>query len=648
MPPLLRSAYLTCWYCQTKSNQRKTPTLRQWKCTSCESVNHLDANGHITDPPAYSNPNTPKASRNQYAHLPAPHRTSQQSTVFCRTCTQNQHFYTEALASYLPDSNDPEYHRYLDKLDEYKTNLVKRYPQLCPECEPKVNRRMRETTKAAQDDHLRRKLVQSKVKRLVDWKRWGWKRVAIFAGGLLWSMSLCAQIEYHAMGMLPSAEVQDDTTYTSWLSTQKCVWIAARTNRSQLNCLVATHERAWSGLWLGLLSCWWNNKLAEALYSQARIRGVNNHMALQTIVLLVRAAALWSLDLSSLRDSGIPLNAAHGFMLIFLFLTALTSLRSVRLIKAPKVSFSGLKPVLADPSTTPRQISYESTHTTTAFPISSLGRQHSPEHNYSASNYDFDDSDDTLSVASSSMDWIPTESTEIKQINPRRPAQPAFQSPYRHVGPSPFRGTLPPAPQAPAQKARNPRSMQPFISASKEKKEMFAKRMAGDDQSGDFGGSRRGDYALQQPTLVDREAESRETGLESLFNAAFSVSNEPAEVASSLEVQEREGFLPGIESASSSFQNSMPTKPKGVRQIYDDSNDGAGNAVPEAWALGWLFLALAALALAMLVRQGWGHWSEVGSFVWKVLNGGGEGQKGGGEELGGIHHVLDEFGREIP
>lgn len=185
---------------------------------------------------------------------------------------------------------------------------------------------MRETTKAARDDHLRRRLVQSKVKPLVDWKEWGWKRIAIFAGGLVWSMSLLAQMEYHAMGVLPSADIQDDTTHPNWLSTQKCVWNGARTKHSQLNCLLATHERAWSGFWLGLLSCWWNNKLAVALYSPARIRGVNNHMILQAIVLLVRAAALWSLDISWLRDSGIPLNAAHGVMLIFLFLVGLTSL----------------------------------------------------------------------------------------------------------------------------------------------------------------------------------------------------------------------------------------------------------------------------------------------------------------------------------
>ncbi|QDS76279.1 hypothetical protein FKW77_001798 [Venturia effusa] len=639
MPTLLRGAYLTCWYCQTKSSQRRTPQLRQWTCASCESVNYLDANGQITDPPASSAPNTPKASRNQYAHLPArassPHLSEQQSTIFCPTCTQNQHFYTEALASYLPDPHDSEYDTFLDKLDEFRTNLAKRYPQLCSQCAPKVNQRLRETTKAARDDYLRRRLVQSKVRRIVDWKRWGWRRTAIFAGGLAWSISLLLQVEYHAVGMLSPAQVQDDASYTNWLSTQTCIWTSVSERQSQLNCLLAAHERAWSCLWLGLLSCWWNNRLAEISYSQARVRGVNNHMALQAIVLLVRAAALWSLDMRWLRDLGIPVNAAHSAMLVFLFFTTMTSLQSVRLVKAPQVSFSGLQPILADSSTTPRQMSHESTHTTSTFPISSLGRQHSPESSDSAHDYEFGETDDTLSVASTSMDWMPTEPTEIKQINPRRPAQPTFQSPYRHVGPSPFRGTLPPAPQGPAQKALNARRMQPFLPASKEKKEMFARRLAGDDQLGDLGGSRRGDYTLRQPTMVDREAESRETGLESLFNAAFSVSNKPPEVARSQEQEEREGFLPGIESASSGFQDLSHTKPKRVAQVHDGV--GVGNAVPEVLALGWLFLALAALGSAMLVRQGWGYWGEVGSTIWKVLNGSGEGLAAG-EGLGGTRH----------
>jgi hypothetical protein len=243
------------------------------------------------------------------------------------------------------------------------------------------------------------------------------------------------------------------------------------------------------------------------------------------------------------------------------------------------------------------------------------------------------------------MDWTPTESTELKQINLRRPVQPTFQSPYRHVGPSPFRGTLPPAPQAPAHKARNPRSMQPFIPASKEKQEMFAKRMVGEGQDGDFGGAKRGDYTLQQPTMRDREAESRETGLESLFNAAFSVSNKPLEVSQTPSQQEHEGFLPGIESSPPSSQNLLSRKPKRERVGHIYNGEVVRDTVPGVSILVYFLLALVVVGIGMIIRQGWGQWSEVGSFIWKVLNG--NGTKASQEkDPGGVKYPQDDLGGE--
>jgi hypothetical protein len=190
---------------------------------------------------------------------------------------------------------------------------------------------MRETNKAARDDHLRRRLEQSRVQRFVDWKKWGWKRVFVFAGGVAWGLSLLGQMEYHALGMLQSARVQDDATYGNWFSTQRCVWNGITAKETQRNCLEAAHQQAWSGLAWGFLSCWWNYKLAERLYSLGRLRGVNNHMALQLIVLVARVAALWSLDHSWLSNSAVPLNAAHGVMLIFLVLVSIDTSR-------PKIS----------------------------------------------------------------------------------------------------------------------------------------------------------------------------------------------------------------------------------------------------------------------------------------------------------------------
>jgi hypothetical protein len=233
------------------------------------------------------------------------------------------------------------------------------------------------------------------------------------------------------------------------------------------------------------------------------------------------------------------------------------------------------------------------------------------------------------------MDWTPTGPTEIKQINPKRVVQPTFQSPYRHVGPSPFRGTLPPAPQAPAHKARNPRSLQPFIPASKEKQELFAKKLAGDNDDVFGGASKRGDYILQQPKMRDRDAESRETGLESLFNAAFSVSGPPQEISAPQSQEEYEGFVPGIESSPPSSQKMLPTKMK--QDAQGRMNDGAGAREMARF----LVLAIVVLGVGLAVRQGWGQWSDVGSFIWKVLSGSGT------EASGGETYFQEEPGEEM-
>jgi hypothetical protein len=172
---------------------------------------------------------------------------------------------------------------------------------------------------------------------------------------------------------------------------------------------------------------------------------------------------------------------------------------------------------------------------------------------------------------------------------------------------------------------------------------MFAKRMAGEDDFGDFGGAKRGDYTLQQPKMRDLEAESKETGLESLFNAAFSVSNKPAEVSQSQEQQEYEGFLPGIESSPPSSQNLLPVKPK--RQSVANGREVAREVVPGVSVLGYLFLALVVAGIGMIVRQGWGQWNDVGAFIWKVLNGNGP-KEPVNADLSGTLHAQDEIGGE--
>jgi len=182
---------------------------------------------------------------------------------------------------------------------------------------------MRVTNKAARADHLRRKLEQSKVQKFVDWRKWGWRRIVVFVGGVAWSASLLGQMEWHLLGLIPLAPMQEDVMYGNLFSKQLCAYNGFMAIETQRNCLLAAQDLAWTGLKFGLLACWWNFKLAEKLYSHGRLRGVGEHLTLQIVVLAIRAVALWTLsDAGSQLAIGIPTNAAHGMMLVLLLIVS--------------------------------------------------------------------------------------------------------------------------------------------------------------------------------------------------------------------------------------------------------------------------------------------------------------------------------------
>jgi hypothetical protein len=150
------------------------------------------------------------------------------------------------------------------------------------------------------------------------------------------------------------------------------------------------------------------------------------------------------------------------------------------------------------------------------------------------------------------MDWTPAKN----EFRPTRSPQ-IHQPTPAHAAPSPFYGRLPPAPIAPAQRLRNPPNRPTFRKASATQKQSFLDGFAGstsatvqrtssslarisrEDIKPDFPeeplSSRRMEMAPQRfaPPL-------EETGLESLFNGVFSLSEDPVEVRAILHHEEKE------------------------------------------------------------------------------------------------------------
>ena len=134
---------------------------------------------------------------------------------------------------------------------------------------------------------------------------------------------------------------------------------------------------------------------------------------------------------------------------------------------------------------------------------------------------------------SDSMDWTPSQ--QSLRPTPSRHIQPT----QIRIEPSPFHGVLPPAPVSQAQQLRNPPNQLSFHKASSKKQENFFKNMTGkivstDDEERPQ--TRPSDSPVSSSRLKIASPrffpsdQRTDTGLESLFTAAFSLKDEPPEI----------------------------------------------------------------------------------------------------------------------
>jgi hypothetical protein len=396
-----------------------------------------------------------------------------------------------------------------------------------------ANKRLRNANYAAQTDNLRRTMEATRsggVKRLR--KSWTWRHYLVMLGGLVWWGSLLVEMAGHVFGTFPLAVGRGSPPQAFYGKVLWCLADLFESRSAQSDCYQTFTGHIWTAIYLSILTVWWNPKLLPYLSSRTGIlRGQQQYYALQALMLAIRWATTYYLETSVPLFSDMS-RGTHFTMLLLLIVTTGVALTTVTVEEKPLVSFTGLKPITAEPSSmlTPRRPFHTEAHTETSFPISALSnsrqRSPSPDQGYEtasvatsidSSHHNWAEQEDDMS-----MEWTPTQQSTTKALTPRRPVQPLKQPNFG--GPSPFYGTLPPAPMAPSVKARKP--LQPFIPASQEKKDNFFQQVMGSSTGNtnmDFGGSKRIDYSLREPQLRDRRAETAETGLEGLFDSSFSL-----------------------------------------------------------------------------------------------------------------------------
>ncbi|RDL37787.1 uncharacterized protein BP5553_05220 [Venustampulla echinocandica] len=528
MAPSLRRKNLVCFYCNKKSGIKYDGLITKWECGYCDSMNFLDENGEITDPPVATDYAAP--AKRQYA-IPGPDSppASQESdvTLFCQTCLKNQHLYTSSLAQYYVETDPahPQYREMERKYFKYKEDLERRYPQVCEDCEPRVLERMRQAGKIAKSDYLRQLMQKSRSRRT---KANSYSISFVDTGRLLWYAGLLGQFMWNGIALLAAAQLSPLPALKPYLQPTLLSLFGA------LISAATSSPWAWWSLCCTISSLWWNPKFKEANRGfMNHINGFANWYKFQGIMVVTRSLTYHIMGTGVLADPNSEATiAAHIVSLGFNAALAIMAQRSLKVDMTPlwtstpeKLAYVGprsmssspsqdmggmssaLDQIGAAPSTKHRPLSPLSPslwkpsptlrERPTPSPSLSLSktREVFPIARTTPSLLDMTESEAAHYLKTgqvpvhmqqrndpdiqSEMDWSPSApETQHRAFNPARARQvnaepqPFGQTPV-HDQPSPFWYKVPPAPITPAHRLRNPPNQPRLRVASQETKDNF-------------------------------------------------------------------------------------------------------------------------------------------------------------------------------
>jgi hypothetical protein len=242
-----------------------------------------------------------------------------QAGLFCRKCIRNQHLLMNSLATFLPDIDDPEYPVFEEDLPRYQKTMEERYPQVCENCELRVQNRIRETKYEAKSDHLRRIMERSKASRATKSARnRNWRHIVDVLGFLVYWASVAGQVLSDLLGAVEAGDVILKLFPSPSL-------VPLMSHASQILSWIgySSQDTATVALIAGVLSIWWNPRLHYKVEGvSGRILGLNQYYECQLIVMAARFG-VWALlqDPSRLKPSLPP--TLHAVMIVFTCLVSI-------------------------------------------------------------------------------------------------------------------------------------------------------------------------------------------------------------------------------------------------------------------------------------------------------------------------------------
>jgi hypothetical protein len=482
---------------------------------------------------------------------------------FCDTCQRNQTLVQNLVAEYLPDEDDPEYARYEAHFDAYRAELEGRYPQVCKDCEDRVNDQIQRAGYVAKADHLRRVMERSEKKRKTpQTSRQAWMLRLIALAQCTYILSFFAQILWHIFGYMMAADQQlwddDRVVYAESVDYAVCTRQALLVRQVDDTCVFAqpvTHVVFWA-IVADALTIWWNPRLKDKTNSiTGRMHGLKSLWAIRAAVLVLRCGSLFYWRNATIdRDNIATFHHMHLYMLAVMSISFILTFKTVRISYQSPTSFrnamNGQSTSTANsPGPAPRS-AYKPAHPqanafdtmahgfTTSFNDALDTPAYPPSPTLTNSSYATHATEATTPYKSvrgddDDMDWTPTQ----RRFAPIQPA--VHPSPWRqeeHSPPPPpqasFRHKVPAAPKAPAQTKADPWKRGVWDPPLKETTPNFFK----EDQKARGGvGETKGLDGFGVPRNVKRDAElfaspklkydyygtMKDTGLEDRFEETF-------------------------------------------------------------------------------------------------------------------------------
>lgn len=490
--------------------------------------------------------------------------------LFCDTCQHNQTLVANILAEYLPDEEDSKYQKFIASYDAYKSELEDRYPQVCQNCLPRVQDRIRNAGYAARADHLRRIMEKSdQRRRTVQTSRQAWTLRIISLAKWMYIVSTLMGMLWHAFAlfMTPNDGLWAEETFR-W---DTCLSQAISVRLVDQSCVLSPYitKLLQYALIADLLTVWWNPKLKIKTNSlTGRMSGLKSLWSIRIAVLVLRFGSLLYWERATIDHGTLKaFQNTHLFMLVSLGLSSVLTWKTVRIVytspssllragseNLPSAPNSAEKATRTShhPSTSQSNIFDNMAHAfTTSFQDTSALP---PSPTLTATSYTTHATTEATTpfaarksaFGDDDMDWTPTQRRFAAQtptiLPPQWSQQPSQSQQTTHhephslfskKDPNPFRHKIPAAPRAPAHAKANPWKPGVWDPPLKDTTPNFFK-----EQKAARGGvgEVKGLDGLGVPKNVKRNAElfaspqlkydyygtMKDTGLEDTFNGLFS------------------------------------------------------------------------------------------------------------------------------